>query len=306
MNGKLFIDGLDVYEIFGLFVQSNSYVNLLPFAHLKSIDFNDWWEEDGIEPDLSNPTLDIREFNMSFATHKKTLTDDFITLISDKAYHEFEFKEIGKTYKLRMLEQSGLFLIDGLETFSLKFADDFPFPENYVYVAPIANIVHRTGYELDGIDLANYGIAVLQGTKAEILKMPVVKKNLLSNYNGMHGVTYDGEFVKFQQKDVQIHCLIKANTIPEFWRNYNALLYNLTRPNERILYYEGTGLEYPCFYKACKGIETLIDGRMWYKFSITLVFISFRTEKGEYLLAMEDGDFVCTEDGEYLIDINTL
>ena len=56
------------------------------------------------------------------------------------------------------------------------------------------------GYELDGKDLTDYGVVVLKGSTAEILKTPAVKKNLLQNFKRQDGAIYDGEVVKFQTK----------------------------------------------------------------------------------------------------------
>ena len=49
---------------------------------------------------------------------------------------------------------------------------------------------------------------------------------------------------------------IEGTHFDEFWRNYNALLYDLTRPDERLLFVEYTGYEYPCYYKSCSSVSS--------------------------------------------------
>ena len=80
------------------------------------------------------------------------------------------------------------------------------------------------GYEIDDKDLSDYGVVVLQGSNAEILKAPTVKKNLLQNFKRQDGAIYDGEVVKFQTKEVSLKCLMRTRTIEAFWRNHDRLL----------------------------------------------------------------------------------
>ena len=99
---------------------------------------------------------------------------------------------------------------------------------------------------------------------------------------------------------------MRAKNLTEFWRNYNALLFDLVRPGERSLYADSTGYEYPCYYKSCSVTEFYPTGKIWFKFDLTLVFTSFRIEDDEYLLASESGEWIMTEDGEFAIDLREL
>jgi hypothetical protein len=265
---------------------------------MKTVEINDWPEEDGIEPDLSQPALSSKEFTVTFAAHGDVRTSQFLDLISDGAYHMFEMAETGRTYRLRLLSQTNLISRQRLELFSLQFADDFPLPEDYEYLPPESGIVPVQGVELDGVDLSLYGIRLLEGSRAEMLKSPAVKKNLLTDLNLQNGAFYDGAFVVFKDKDVRLNLLMRAGAAAEFWRNYDALLYGLSRPGERKLFVEESGYEYPCYYKSCDVEEFSPEpGKIWFRFGLVLVFISFRRQDGEteYLLAAENGDLVVTE-----------
>lgn len=303
MTGRFYIDGKDAYSEFGIFITEGGYNELLSYAPLKAVESNDWPEEDGQEFDLSAPALDTRELVLKFAAHRIQRVGAFVELLSDHAYRTFDFRSIGRTYKLRLASQSALNLAGRLETFSLKFDNDFPLPDNYTYVEPQSDLVAQSGYELDARSLAEYGVYILKGSDAEIQKSPAVKKNLLQNLKGQHGATYDGEVVAFQTKEVKLSCLMRAKTMDEFWRNYNALLYDLIRPGERSLYVDNTGYEYPCYYKSCSTTQFHPVGRIWFQFNLTLVFTSFRVGDDEYLLASEDGGWVVSEDGVFAIDL---
>jgi hypothetical protein len=297
MTGNFYIDNLDVYTLYSIFVTEGSYENLIAFPPLKPVESNEWPEEDGEEFDLSAPVLDTRELSVNFAClGGNERFEGFIELLSDGAYHNFNFVEIGKTYRLRLVSQPDMSQVFTLGVFSLRFADDFPL-SGYSYLAPQSNIVPKQGYELDGRDFSEYGVYVLQGSKTEIQKSPVVKKNLLQNINNRSGAVYDGEFVTFQTKEVKLECLMRASTMSEFWRNCNALLFDLARPEERILYVDSIWYEYPCFYKNCSVSDFVPLGKIWFRFSLVLVFTSFRVDGEEFLLASEDGKLIITEDG---------
>ena len=67
MINRLFIDGNDAYLQYGVYVTSGGFNELVAFPPLKSVDSNDWQEEDGVEADLSAPVLNTREIQVKFA-----------------------------------------------------------------------------------------------------------------------------------------------------------------------------------------------------------------------------------------------
>jgi hypothetical protein len=303
MTGKLYIDGADAYTNYGIYIASGSYAALLSFPPLKSIDSNDWPEEDGIEADLSEPRLGTRELALKFGSADRKRANDFFDAISDGAYHTFNFAEIGRTYNLRLVSQQNINVVQDAELFTLQFANDFPFTENYEYAAPQSTAPVTGAHELDGIDFSSYGITVLKGSLAELLKSPAVKKNLLTDINDRHGATYDGENVFFQSKEVKLNCHMAAGTLAEFWRNYDAFLYDLSRSGERRLFIGSEGEEYPCYYKNMSAVNFSLIGKVWFQFSLTLVFTSFRVGEVQYLLASEDKEIIITEKEEHAIDL---
>ena len=67
MINRLFIDGNDAYLQYGVYVTSGGFNELVAFPPLKSVDSNDWQEEDGVEADLSAPVLKrMRELYRAF------------------------------------------------------------------------------------------------------------------------------------------------------------------------------------------------------------------------------------------------
>lgn len=304
MTDRLFIDGKDAFAEFGVFVSEGGYNELVAFPSLKSVKSIDWQEEDGIDADLSEPVLGSKEFSMKFTLSGAYYRlGAFVELLSGSAYHTFDFKEIGRIYRLRMVSHTNLDTALYLGFITLRFADDFPMA-GYTYAAPESEIPAYDDYEIDGRRFTDYGARVLAGTLPEVEKSPAVKPNLLRNIGTQSGAIYDGERVTFKSKEVKVKCLMRAGTLPELWRNYNALLFDLVRPEERRLYVDATGEEYPCHYKSCSVSEFYGTGKIWLVFTITLVFTSFRLNGEEFLLSAEGNELVTTEEDNNAINLS--
>ena len=136
------------------------------------------------------------------------------------------------------------------------------------------------------------------------MKPAAVKQNLLRNIKTLSGAIYDGKAVTFKSKDVKLKCLMRAETLDGLWRNYDALLYDLTQPEERLLTVRELEQDFPCYYKSCQVSDFYPDGRIWLAFTLTLTFTgSFRLDDTDFVLATEDGVIVFTEDGENAIEM---
>lgn len=305
MTGRLYIDGQDAYLQYGVYVVQGGWNELIAFPPLKTVDSNDWQEEDGVEADLSAPVLNTREIQLKIAI--SGLYSRFyalLGLLSDGAYHTFECAYIGRTYKLRLVSQPNLSAVKILGTATLKLADDFPL-SGYEYKAPESGVAEYDDYEVDGVPFTSYGVRVLQGTLDEVLKAPNVKTALLRNIGTQAGALYDGGVdVTYKSKDVKLTCLLRAATLEELWRNYDALLYDLTRPDERTLWVAELEQEFPFYYKSCQVSEFYPDGRLWLKFTLTVTFTSdFRISDTDMVLSSEDGIIVFTQDDLYAIEM---
>ena len=318
MKGICFIDGDNTYTTLGICIIKGSYDNLVAFPPAKeSDDKNDWPEEDGIEIDLSSLTLNTYELSIDFACKDDLGFSGLIAILSDMGYHEFYFPIFDRTYRLRLSSQNSYTIYPGFQVVKITFANDFPRNSDYEYQEPVNSIPMPKGYEIDNRDLSEYSVAILKGSDAEILKAPTVKKNLLQNFKRQDGAIYDGEVVKFQTKEVSLKCLMRAGTIEAFWRNRDALLYDLTKLSakvddegyeysdaERIFYCDEWSESYPCLYKSCQTNDFMLNNGVWWEFTLKLVFTSFRIGETEFLLSSEAGEFIITEDGEFYIDLN--
>lgn len=306
MTGRLFVDGKDAYTEWGVFVLEQGYNDLVAMPPLKTFDSNDWQEEDGIEADLSAPVLNTKDVSIQFAfSGLYNRFDDFVNHLADGAYHTFDCRSIGRTYSLRMTQMTNLTQAQYLGIFALKFADDYPL-RNYTYQAPNSSIAEVRDYTLDDIPFTKYGCRICAGTLASVKKAADVKTNLLRNIARKSGAIYDGSKVTLKSKDVKLVVHARATTLAALWRNYDALLYDLTRPGERTLYVAALEQEFACAYKSCS-VMAFYPQDVWLDFELTLTFTrDFRLNADETLLVTEDGTLVFTEDEINAIDLMKL
>lgn len=295
MIGKTQLNTHDIYWTYGLYIPEGGYESLVSYPSLKAVPFNDWPEENGIEVDLSSPVLDTKTVTLPFVSNDYYKLRNFYNILRQGGYLTFNFLEIGyNNVMLRLTGQQGLRLSDGTQQwqFSLTFSDDFPL-RVYNYQSPNANAIPGDyDYKLDGNNFSIYGIRVLQGSNAELLKMPAIKQKLIRKYSDQAGIlngtpsqfTIDTLYPKTQSKEVTLNCLMTADTLPIFWRNYKSFLYDLTRPGARYL---NTAYVLPfvqeCFYKRSTVHRFLFDGgSVWCHFSLTLEFHNFRMDNMGY------------------------
>jgi hypothetical protein len=309
-TNSLLIDGIDVYSKYGIYVTESGWNELIAWPPMKEVSSNDWWEYDGIEADLSAPVLNTRNISISFAVSGVfSRFAGFFELLSDGAYHTFFCAHIGRTYTLRLVSTSSLDYTKMLGLLKLTFADDAPF-SNYTYVAPSSGVMSSDSYTLDGVNLTNYGVRVLGGTLSEFLKSAAAKENMLRNIPTQSGAIYDGQNVFYKSKDVKLSCLMRADTLTELWRNWDALLYDLIKSGERSVYVSELEQAFPCFYKSCTVTSFFPDDRIWLEFSLTLTVSSALRITSDLILASESGVAVVTENEkaiyeDYAIDLQT-
>ena len=296
MRDRLYVDGIDIYLEYGVYVPDNDWASLVAYPPIKTPDSNDWQEEDGIEVDLSAPVLDTREVRLSFLLNDIYGSfSDFLALVSDGAFHTFEVVTIGRTFKLRLVSQGKIECSEIFRRETLVFADDYPL-DGYTYVAPQSGQPSSDAYAVDDIPTTDYGRRVLAGTLAEVVKTPAVKTGLLRNINTQAGAIYDsGAQVFFKSKDVKLNCLFRAESLPELWRNYYAFLHDLIKPGERLLYVKDYEQELPFYYRSCSVKEFFPEGRIWIGITITIRLTrDFRIDDGA-IIASEDRIIIVTE-----------
>lgn len=276
MKGVLFIDGKDAFEEYGVYPAVGTYSDIACLPKLKEVPCNDWHERNGIEPDLSSPVLGAKAVALTLHSGRGDVgISSLVSNLSNGAYHNFEFREIDRTVTLRMSQCSVNSSVGGLTEFTMSMSEDNPLANGYVYEVPSSSIVDNRGdYFLDDVDFAEYGVRVLDGALQSITEMPAAKENLLTDISIVPGVEYDGgEEVHFKSRTAELPCLLRAETAEEFWRNRDALLYDLSKPGARTLSVRSITKDIPCYYNGCTSASmSLLPGVFWFTFTLRLEF----------------------------------
>ena len=343
MTHDIIIDGINIRSGYGVTLGEDSYKSISQWPEMKSVEGNDWQEMNGYEPDLSNPLLESRQVVMNFNLDGSIdQIDAFYGLLGSSPTHQFEF-EVGITLTLRLVSMPSAKYARTFHILQVLFAADTPL-EGYVPDSPMSSMSRNGEYVIDGMAFSDFGVRVIQGTISSVIKGAEVKPLLIRKSSVISGAKYDenpilndannsfdseeyeqvGEYVEgvrgnwkqskekgtvtYRGRDITLNCHMedgKAN----FWRNYNALLYHLTKAAEssdptlagaRIINIRALGKTFKCFYKSQTVEEFLYDGRtIWAKFNLTLTLFE---EEGSasFFLATEDGGFVITEDGKVI------
>lgn len=272
-SGRLYIGGEDVWDVCYVCVAFGGFNELIAFPPLKTPPANDWYEELGFDPDLSAPVLDTREVTLQFSA---TDEGDYAETLG-KLYSVVDVRapSIGRSWSLRFIAPTG-----GAHssTFGLKFAEDTPM-RGYTYQPPAAEKerewILSTSQRDDFVitespkrSFADYGARVLGDVVGEMDRRNEMKTGLLRKFATNPGAFYD-KAALFNEKggDRSVQLLMRADTLAELWRNYDALLFDLIRPGARRY------KEAPFYYSSCRVDHFIPDEpRPWLQFTLTLTF----------------------------------
>ncbi|MBR5042999.1 MAG: hypothetical protein IKX67_07135 [Bacteroidales bacterium] len=339
------IDGTDIRSTYNVILERGAYNTLIQWPDMKTVGGNDWQEMDGYEPDLSNPLLESKTVTLKFILKGSVADiDSFYQFLGSRPTHVFSFTGIGRSATLRLESMPSLQYARTFHLLHVRFAADIPL-EGYTYAEPQSSLPEKRDYVIDGRPLSDYGIRVLQGTIGSVIKGADVKPLLIRKSSVISGAKYDenptlndadssfssdefetigGSFdgvaanwkrsksrgtVTYKGRDITLKCLLKTSTPADAWRNYDALLYDLTKAasssdptlrGARQILIRALGKTFKCFYKTQR-VEDFVcrDGLTWIQFNFTLTLFQ---EEGDvsFFLSTEDGGFVITEDGKII------
>lgn len=290
---KLYIDGTDAFAEWGVCVEEGGYRGVIEFPKFKKLDSNVWAEESGAEYDLSAPKLDTRTFSLPLCVIDVRLAEDLISILSDGAYHEFNFVELGRKYRLRLVDNTSFASLISLGKMTITLADDFPtVPTEQPY--PLD--VHPSGYTFNGIDFARFRVIVLENTIDSIRKAPQVNPKLTINSNAVDGVIYDACNVTFKTKDMALRLFIRSANIADFWKSYNALFATILKPNTHYFAFNANN-SFPFFYNEMKvdRFELYSGGKVWCELTLIITITDTTPVSTYHLLTSESGEHIITE-----------
>lgn len=286
-SDRLYIGVADVLEYSDVCTAFGGFDELIAFPPLKTPPANDWHEERGFDPDLSDPVLDTREVTLRLSATGQWDYEGAIGMLEVSPVIDVRATSIGRSWSLRFIAPTGG---ANASTFGLKFADDTPM-QGYTYQPPnaekerewILSTSRRDDFvitESPKRSFADYGARVLGDVVDEMERRNEVKTGLLRKFSTKPGAFYDkGALFNEKGGDRSVQLLMRADTLAELWRNYDALLFDLIRPGARRY------KEAPFYYSSCRVDKFIPDEpRPWLQFTLTLTFYEGSSEKSYYEL----------------------
>lgn len=272
---RLYIGEYDVGDNNFACTAFGGFDELIAFPPLKTPPANDWQEERGFDPDLSAPVLDTREVTLRLSATNAGDYENTLQLLDKMPVVEVSAPSIGRSWLLRFIAPTDS---AHSSTFGLKFADDTPM-RGYTYQPPnaekerewILSTSRRDDFvitESPKRSFADYGARVLGDVVDEMERRNEVKTGLLRKFSTKPGAFYD-KAAMFCEKgaDRQVLLLMRADTLAELWRNYDALLFDLIRPGARRY------KEAPFYYSSCRVDKFIPDEpRPWLQLTLSLTF----------------------------------
>lgn len=291
-NGTLTIDGEDIFTKYGVVVSDGGLASLVQWPSLKEVESNDWFEEDGLEADLSAPRLASRDVEIPLSLVRGNDILGLLAMLGSRTFHEVYSPDLGMTFRLRYVSCGSVSTVNGdVGTASVTMADDFPL-WNFTRNGLASTSVPACGIIIDLRDLSAYGVRVLQGTvdsfrQAAESKTPLTRDIAARDGLITDGVTgggltvekgpsYDNPAMRKRSRSVTVKCFMSRMTAAAFAKNWRALLYDLTRPEGRTVTVAALERSFRCYYSSCS-VERFYSatGGLWCEFSVNLVITGY-------------------------------
>lgn len=272
MTGRLYINGIDIYTAFGLYSREQGYNSLIQWASLKDVPYNDWYEENGIEPDLSNPVVDSRTCTLHLAGRSSDQNiRNLLSLVCDRVTpNTIEVADIGRTFSnLVYVDASEPKVVDDLWQIDLSFVEDSPVIP--AIGTPQSNVTPCNDYAIDGRLFTDYGIRILAGTRSSLAQIAARKTNWEYSSEYAHGIISGNNNVGHTEAyEATLRCLMRADTLTELWNNYDALYAQLVSAGEHHIDATDIAKRYPCYYRYATVKRFYPTDKIWLEFDITV------------------------------------
>ena len=275
-ENRLYINGNDAFLRYGVLLAQGGINDLIKYPTRKAYLYNDWFEQEGIDADLSEPLFEPKEVSLTFYASSDSNLEEFVTDLTRSVYHTFEDKLLKRAFKLRLIKQTAVSLVNGFYFTTIAFADDFTADEmtkNSSYPVSSA-LLPDTGYTIDGVNLKDFDMAVLQGTDESLRNIIEVKQNVLHSSKYSSNLVYDKEqgYLTPTAKDATLKCLMRAENLEDLWNNWQALFLLLTRQGYRTLGKDNLQ-SYMFVYTSCEIPLFYPTDKIWLEFNLTITVI---------------------------------
>lgn len=252
---------------FGGELLEGSLKNVLSFPAIKSLPKNDWAEYHGSEYDVSIIRFDKKEVTLHLLIAENQY-NRFVQFISDENVKEYYFEALNLTFLFRFLGFSKVNYINGWFEIEVKLSEDNP---NIPATGSVSLSAHSQGILLNNKYLHTYGIALLEGSKEQIISLQNAKKTLEMANTTTNGVVSAPEKVFYEEKNATLKCFIRQ-PISDFLKGYYSFFKEMISKKINTLDYQGITNDF--IYKSSKITDFYIDdGMVWAEFDLQIIII---------------------------------
>lgn len=260
----------------GMLLLKGGDADLLMFPERKEPSQNDWFEQDGLDVDLSESFFNARRITFKFRLKAISTADftnkitSFESLLYASGLKSVYLSNLNKTWSLRFVAISDYRFKGGLKKsgekiaeFNCEFSDDSPLSTIVDTLIPTMPLLSINNVKLNGYEFSQFGVIISKiYDTALALRSP---KNGLSVTNARYnGNISDVSFVpKKQARNIAIECRMSTPTVAQLWSNWTALFNQLNR-YDNTEYKDGikllindNDLRY-CYYKSMNNLQSNI------------------------------------------------
>ncbi|MDR3140540.1 MAG: hypothetical protein LBU37_02245 [Tannerellaceae bacterium] len=304
------IDGKDILQEYNCILLDGSLGEVLKYPKRKTVQYNDWAEADGIQPDISEVEFEPRHirlslfFNYGSKSGFLAIYRRLIAGLTAPGYRKVTVID-GFIMELRLNETTGFNvprIIDEGENhvaFTLDFIEDNNSILGVPY--PVDGINLRGHCSINDIDFGAFG-AGFDEAPGEILKYPDMKEPFTD------GKSVYLSTINTRHREIRIRLWMLASNKDIFLNNHRALFGQLASPGLQDLYFNATGDTIPVYYSECTefNIGKWSESGVAARFSISLIApIASWIEAGgsSYVKLLLDDDrmlYISDEDGKLL------
>lgn len=277
MKASCIIDNVDIATL-GAFIQRGGSNDLLSFPSRVKPDANNWAEYDGLDVDLSNCSFRAKSVNIRYcivADSGNVFNQNLSTFQNmhfAAGYRIIYIREFAKTFELRFegfsdYNHKGGLIKKGTKTgfLTASYVMDNPLQMfQSDVIVPNGTLRNLSYISLNGIDLSRFGI-IVEDAYSTMLNKGLVKKRLEKQ-----SIIDVGTTAKRQARHFRIKCVMIANDLAEFYKNYEALFNNIRLQQSIMLEMSAINKSINCYYESMTEFEknSLFKERIKVKFNL--------------------------------------
>lgn len=315
MIGSCIIDGIDL-ATYGTFIERGGSDDFLSFPERRKPDQNNWAEHDGLEVDFTDCYFDAKKVRVNYVIIGSNETtfqqhlNSVATLHQSPGLRRMYVREYNRTFELRFVgftnykHEGGLYKSGKkIGKLTAEFMMDDPLQIfTPAVISPISQRESLAQIKVNHFDLSAFGIVVRE-VYSSAIRPRSMKKSLARNTFGHDGNIIDLEpLAKKQARQITIDCTMLANTLNEFYVNWNALFNNMRVEAPIELQVSQAGKTIQCYYDKMTNLKKEAPFKRKVKVSFSLVLQEAARVTLLRLLSAENGFLIETEDG-LLIDL---